>query len=88
MEVSSTDFEFNPPANAIRVVIPATGLDQDGMLRAEFPTNQYSDNDLIFVRWRIKHVPFWDTTATPVTTYSSVAKFRVKHPVLPIVPVE
>jgi hypothetical protein len=88
MEVSSIDFEFNPPANAIRTIIPATGLDQDGMLRADFTTNQYVDNDLIFVRWRIKHVPFWNTTAAPVTSYSTVAKFRVKHPVLPIVPVE
>lgn len=88
MEVSTTDFDFNPPASAIRVITPATGLDQEGMLRADFTTNPYSDNDLIFVRWRFQHVPFWNMTAAPTTTYSSVAKFRVKHTLLPLIAVD
>ncbi|MBL8236130.1 MAG: hypothetical protein JNM66_01830 [Bryobacterales bacterium] len=85
LEVSSTDFAFNPPASDIRVITPAGGLVQDGMIRADFNTAQYDDNDLLFIRWRFKHVPFWDPAAAPVVSYSTVAKYRV-HGILPLIP--
>ena len=85
LEVSTTDFAFNP--TDVRVINPATGLDQDGMLRADFTTSQYGDNQLIFIRWRFESVPFWNTTATPTVSHSTVARFRV-HSILPLIPVD
>jgi hypothetical protein len=87
LEVSSVDFAFNPAPADIRVIAPATGLDQEGMLRADFSTSQYGDNDLIFTRWRFKTVPFWNTAAAPTTSYSSVVKYRV-HGIIPLMPAE
>ena len=83
LEVSTTDFAFNP--TDVRVVAPSTGLIQEGMLSADFPTNAYADNQLIFVRWRLQHTPFWNATAAPETSYSTVKKYRVNgfRPLLP-----
>lgn len=74
LEVSETDFAFNP--SSVRVIAPAQSNPQEGMIHANVSTNQYDNNQLIFVRWRFKTLPFWNLTVEPATSYSTVQRFR------------
>ncbi|MBI2685716.1 MAG: hypothetical protein HYX27_05330 [Acidobacteria bacterium] len=85
LEVSMVDFNNDPAESQIHRYTPQAPLAQLGMLETRVPTVDYADGSTIYVRWRIKSRPFFDTTATPAVIYTPQVKYRVKGSSWPMV---